>query len=183
MVKMVILEKLKDKKKKRKVLENAARFFGFKKLLEIYDFRIKGSEVFMLDCELGKTIDELPEELQKKLRSAGIKVGEAGRRYRFTLEGAFFLSKNERKRVYVDRKAEMLFLYGRDVFSSSILKTSEDVKENDIVFVCNAYGDVLGIGRAKYSSKEIGEKGEKVAVENLVDRGEYLRKKKLYSAF
>ncbi len=178
-----MLEKLRNRKKKWKVLTNAARFFGFKKLLKSHDFRVRDSEVFMLSCELGKTLDELPEELQKKLRSAGIKVGEVGRRYRFTLEGAFFLSRNEKKRVYVDRKAEMLFLYGRDVFSSSIQKTSSDVMENDVVFVCNVYGDILGIGRAKYSSEEIKQKGEKVAVENLVDRGEYLRKKKLYSAF
>ena len=185
--------KLEERKKKRKIVENAARFFGFSSLLKKEDFRLRDKEVFLLSRDLGKVLDKIDgmdegeidetETLTKNLVSAGIKVGEAGRRFRFSLEGTFFLARKEKKRVYVDGKAEMLFLYGRDVFSSSVEKVTQDVRENDIVFVCNRYGDIIGIGRARFDAKEISKKGERVAVENLVDRGEYLRKEKLYASF
>jgi len=180
--------RLEERKKKRKIVENAARFFGFSSLLKKEDFRLRDREVFLLSRDLGKILDKMDEmdktgTLTKNLVSAGIKVGEAGRRFRFSLEGAFFLARKEKKRVYVDDKAEMLFLYSRDVFSSSVERVTHDVRENDIVFVCNRYGDIIGIGRARFDAKEISKKGERVAVENLVDRGEYLRKEKLYASF
>ena len=179
----MILEKLESRKKKKKVLENASKYYGFKEELKKYDLRLSGRDVFLLDNELGRFLDSLPNDLKEKIVHAGIKVGEVGRKFRFSLEGSFFLIKKEKKKVYIDRKAEMLFLYGRDVFSKSILKATADIKENDIVFVCNLYGDVIGIGKAKYSAKDITRLGEKVVVYNLIDRGEYLRKEKLYKSF
>lgn len=77
----------------------------------------------------------------------------------------------------------MLFLYGRDIFSSSILSTG-DFGENEVVFVCNKYGDILGIGKSRFSAKKIKEVDpNRVVVENLVDRGEYIRHKRLYNSF
>ncbi len=174
-------ERLDSRKKKKKVVKNAARFFGFEEKLKREEFKLKGKEVFMISRELEEVLKKI--RVEDKLVCAGIKVGEVGKKFRFTLEGAFFLAKKEKKKVYIDEKAEMLFLYGRDVFSSSIEKVSRDVKENDTVFVCNRFGDVIGIGRARFDVKEIARKGERVAVENLVDRGEYLRKEKLYASF
>ncbi len=178
-----MLDKLDSKKKKKKIIENASRYYGFEEELKYFDFRLKNQDVIMLDKGLGELIDSISNKLKSRLVYAGIKVGEVGRRFRFSLEGSFFLIKKEKKKVYIDRKAEMLFLYGRDVFSKSILKATADIKENDIVFVCNLYGDVIGIGRAKYSAKDITRLGEKVVVYNLIDRGEYLRKEKLYKSF
>ncbi len=179
----MILEKLDSRKKKKKVLENASKYYGFREELKKYDFRLSGREVFLLDKELGGFLDSLPDDLKEKIVHAGIKVGEVGRKFRFSLEGSFFLVRREKKKVYIDDKAEMLFLYGRDVFSRSVLSVTKDVEENDIVFVCNVRGDVLGIGKARFSAEEMIGKGDRVVVENLVDRGEYLRKEKLYACF
>ncbi len=176
-----MFERLDSRKKKKKIVENAARFYGFKK--ELNETLLKGNELFLVAKELYNVLNDLPGGLAEKVVSAGIKVGEVGRKFRFSLEGTFFLAKKEKKRVYVDKKAEMLFLYGRDVFSSSIKRVSEDIKENDVVFVCNLHGDVLGLGRARFNAEELMGKGDRVAVENLLDRGEYLRKEKLYEAF
>ena len=78
----------------------------------------------------------------------------------------------------------MLFLYGRDIFARSVVSVTEDVRENDIVFVCNKRGDILGLGKSRFDSERYKEVDEdRVVVENLVDRGEYLRKKKLYDAY
>ena len=114
---------------------------------------------------------------------AGIKIGEVGRRFRFSLEGSYWLVKNDKKKVWVNEKGEMLFLYGRDIFASSIEKAGE-FEENEIIFVCNSDGDVIGIGKSRVPSRRIFDlEGDRVAVENLVDRGEYIRHSKLYDCF
>jgi len=153
---------------------------------------LNDNELLILEKEDKKEVYALSKDLAKFLElfklnfvTAGIKVGEVGsRRFRFTLEGSFYLAKREKKRVYVDEKGEMLFLYGRDIFARSVVKVTDDVKENDVVFVCNKRGDILGLGKSRFNAdryKKVEE--DRVVVENLVDRGEYLRKEKTYSAF
>ena len=116
---------------------------------------------------------------------AGLKVGEVGnRRFRFSLEGSFYLAKKNKKKVFVNEKGEMLFLYGRDIFAESVVDVTNDVEENDIVFVCNTKGDILGIGKTRFDARRMKEvEKDRVVVENLVDRGEYLRKEKTYNAY
>jgi 60S ribosome subunit biogenesis protein NIP7 len=175
----------KPKKRESKVLNSALRAFGST------DF-LNDNELLILEKEGKKEVYALSKDLAKFLElfklnfvTAGIKVGEVGsRRFRFTLEGSFYLAKREKKRVYVDEKGEMLFLYGRDIFARSVVKVTDDVKENDVVFVCNKRGDILGLGKSRFNAdryKKVEE--DRVVVENLVDRGEYLRKEKTYSAF
>ena len=175
--------------KELKVIRRALKFFGFESGL------YSDSHFVLLIHQTGnvKEVYALTPELAEFLKSgvkvvevvsAGIKVGEVGKRFRLTLEGAFFLAKTKKKRVYVNKKGEMLFLYGRDIFASSVMKASQDIRENDVVFVCNTRGDILGIGRSRYDGDRIRSVEEdRVVVENLVDRGEYLRKEKLYRAF
>lgn len=173
--------------KELKVIRKALKFFEFESdsdskpdfvLLVHQTGNVK--EVYALTPELS----EFLKNSGVKAVSAGIKVGEVGKRFRLTLEGAFFLVKTKKKRVYVNRKGEMLFLYGRDIFASSVMKTSPDIRENDVVFVCNTMGDILGIGKSRYNGDRMRSVEEdRVVVENLVDRGEYLRKEKLYRAF
>ena len=63
-------------------------------------------------------------------------------------------------RVFVNQKAEQLFLYGRDIFMKSIVKG----KKSGTVLVCNEKGEPLGIGKFE---------GE--TLKNVVDLGFYLR--------
>ena len=190
----------KPSKKELKVILSALRAFGST------DF-LKDNELLLLDVAIGvdgsrKIVDKdtkgrirevyaFSKDLVKFLElyklnfvHAGLKVGEVGsRRFRFSLEGSFYLAKKDKKRVYVNEKGEMLFLYGRDIFAESVLRATSDVEENDIVFVCNRNGDILGIGKARFDARRIKEAGSRVVVENLVDRGEYLRKEKTYSSY
>ncbi len=172
--------------KELKVIRKALKFFGFESGESEPDFELlvrrdgDVREVYALTPELA----EFLKEAGVKVVSAGIKVGEVGKRFRLTLEGAHLFVKAKKKKVYVNRKGEMLFLYGRDIFASSVMKASPDIRENDIVFVCNTDGDILGIGKSRYDGDRIRSVEEdRVVVENLVDRGEYLRKEKLYRAF
>jgi len=191
----------KPTKKEMKVLLSALRAFGSEDFLKdnellVLDVIIKedGSRI-VVDKDTKGRIREvyaLSKDLAKFLElyklnyvHAGLKVGEVGsRRFRFSLEGSFYLVRKNKKKVFVNEKGEMLFLYGRDIFAESVIDVTKDVDENDIVFVCNAKGDILGIGKTRFNAKRIKEvEKDRVVVENLVDRGEYLRKEKTYRSF
>jgi len=90
----------KPKKRESKVLNSALRAFGST------DF-LNDNELLILEKEGKKEVYALSKDLAKFLElfklnfvTAGIKVGEVGsRRFRFTLEGSFYLAKREKKRV------------------------------------------------------------------------------------
>ncbi|ADB57627.1 PUA domain-containing protein [Archaeoglobus profundus] len=175
----------KPKRREEKVVKSALRAFGSENFLEENELLIKDSEGAKELYALSKDLANFINRVKLNYVCVGIKVGEVGsRRLRFTLEGSFYLIRREKKKVYVDEKGEMLFLYGRDIFARSVVKVTDDVEENDVVFVCNSKGDILGLGKSRFDAsryKDVEE--DRVVVENLVDRGEYLRKEKLYKAF
>jgi len=172
----------KPRKKELKVISSALRAFGSIEFLENNELLVnENKEVYALSKDLVKFL-----ELHKIDHVvAGIKVGEVGsRRFRFSLEGTFYLIKKNKKKVFVNDRGEMLFLYGRDIFAESVVDVTEDVRENDIVFVCNRRGDILGIGKARFDAERIKcVAKDRIVVENLLDRGEYLRKEKTYNAY
>ena len=168
--------------KELKILKKALKAIGATKLDFILRIKEnKQKEIVALNKDLLKFIEN-----HKNLNYVfvGIKMGEIGKRLRLTLEGAFLLHKKNKKKVYVNKNGEMLFLYGRDIFRESLEKVSPDIKENDIVVVCNLKEEVLGIGRTRFDCKRIMRvEKDRIVVDNLVDRGEYLRKNKLYNAY
>lgn len=169
----------RKEKRRKKVVRSALKFFGSLNILSEIELLLKGKELYLISKDLAEFLEK------KKIDCiAGIKVGEVGsERLRLTLEGTYWLVKNEKKRVFVNEKGEMLFLYGRDIFAGSVERCTE-FDENEIVFVCNRFGDIIGLGRSKYPSKKLKElEKDKVFVQNLVDRGEYIRGKKLYEAY
>ncbi|MET1123954.1 MAG: PUA domain-containing protein [Archaeoglobaceae archaeon] len=161
--------------RKLKVLRSAFRYFATRFEHEVV---LRGKEVYGVSAELLEILEKLKVDCY-----AGVKLGEVGRRLRLTLEGTFWLLGNDRKKVWVNEKGEMLFLYGRDIFTSSVERCSE-FGENEVVFVCNRFGDVLGIGKSRFSSEKLAEVDpDRVFVENLVDRGAYIRHERLYNAY
>jgi len=166
--------------KQKKIIEKALRAYSSENFLENHVLLVNEKrEVFALSKELGDFIAKNKIEFM----NAGLKIGEVGKKFRFSLEGSFFLVKKKKKRVYVNKKGEMLFLYGRDVLAESVRK-AVGVKKRDTVFVCNTYGDIIGMGKSRFSEDEMRSvEKDTVVVENLVDRGEYFRKRKLYSSF
>ncbi len=92
---------------------------------------------------------------------------------RISLPFASKISKDVKPKVFINRKAEQLFLYSRDVWSSSILKTEGEVKKRNLVFVFNEDGIFLGMAFAL--SDNLLDKGKKVVLKNVIDIGYYLR--------
>ena len=163
------------------ILKKALRFFKSADLLREYDFVIitRGGkkEVYMVPEVVRKLM--VSYDLQPYI--PGVKIGELGRRLRITLEGGEILSKRYGgKRVLVSERGEMLFLYGRDLFGSSVIECSDDIEENDLVFVFSDTG-YLGLGKARVDSRRMKE--DRIVVDNLVDKGEYLRKVRIFDAF
>ncbi|MEG9194001.1 MAG: NIP7 N-terminal domain-related protein [Candidatus Methanoglobus sp.] len=164
--------------KEHKVLRKALKFFNSLGFLENFRILAVEKDVFAVSREL---YEFLKKREIKCL--AGVKVGEIGKRLRLTLEGSFWLMKNEKKKVWVNEHGEMLFLYGRDIFSGSVIKAG-DFEQNEIVFVCNSFGDIIGLGKSRFNSADFEKiPRDRVVIENLVDRGAYLRHEKLYEAF
>jgi len=107
----------------------------------------------------------------KNIYGAGISFGsfevKSGQKnkikFSISLEGMSLISKDIAKNyVVVNKKGETLFLYGRDIFKSSILEINGGGK----VAVFNKNKELLGIG--SYGGGDI--------IKNIIDKGWYLRK-------
>ena len=86
-------------------------------------------------------------------------------KYKFTmsLEGMSIIGNNISKNyIVINDKSETLFLYGRDIFKSSIIEMNGAGR----VAVLNEQRELLGIGN--YGGGDI--------IKNIVDKGWYLRK-------
>jgi ribosome biogenesis protein Nip4 len=76
-------------------------------------------------------------------------------------------------KVVVDRKAAWLFICGRDVFRTGILKVMGSKRKGDATLVMNEFGECLGFG--KIISSFGGSEGE-VVIKNVLDVGDFLRR-------
>lgn len=149
---------------------NTFDFFKDKNLL-IRDGKVR--EVFMMTDATKRFA------LKKTPYLVGIKLCELRKHVSLSLEGAYILAKNtNKKKIMVTEQAEVLVLYGRDVFGQSIVRHTNDFEENEIVMITNEHGDAIGIGRTRYSADKIQMKG--VTVTNITDRGWYLREETNY---
>lgn len=102
---------------------------------------------------------------------AGLYIGEVRKgNFVLGLEGAALIGR-EARRVYVSDEAEQLVLYGRDVFSKSVTKAVGEPRQGDRCLIVNSRSEVIGIGRFKGPREE-------VSIENVLDRGWYLRRGK-----
>lgn len=92
------------------------------------------------------------------------------------MQGADLIARISKKFPYVivNQTAENLILYGRDVLGQSIIKTSNMLRENEIVILLNTKNEALGIGRTKASGESLLRR-DKITIITLADAGCYLR--------
>ncbi|MGA2386368.1 MAG: hypothetical protein ABSG33_07535 [Candidatus Bathyarchaeia archaeon] len=76
-------------------------------------------------------------------------------------------------KVVLNGKAAWLFICGRDVFGSGVAKAMGSKRKGDAVLVLNEFGECLGFGRI---TGDLGGSAEKVAVKNVLDIGDFLRR-------
>ncbi|AEH06698.1 PUA domain-containing protein [Methanothermococcus okinawensis] len=99
-----------------------------------------------------------------KHSNSGNKINKINKiKFSISLEGMSLISKDIVKNyIIVNKKGETLFLYGRDIFKSSILEMNGGGK----VAVFNKNRELLGIGN--YGGGDM--------IKNIIDKGWYLRK-------
>ena len=76
--------------------------------------------------------------------------------------------------VAVNRIAEKVVLYGKNILGESIVDASETLKENELVILLNMNKEAIGIGRTKFNRRDLLQVG-KNTVATLIDAGCYLR--------
>jgi ribosome biogenesis protein Nip4 len=83
----------------------------------------------------------------------------------------------ERKvnRIIVDKKTEWLFICGRDIFKQGITKVMGSKRKNDYTLILNQHGECLGFGKILH---HLDKEKEGVAVKNISDIGDFLRREK-----
>jgi len=128
----------------------------------------KGQRYYLLNPRL-KSV------LQGDFYYAGLYLGKVGRK------GFFFPSFNllnmlvgvAANKIVVDQKAAWLFICGRDVFRTGIVKAMGSKLKGDAALVLNEFAECLGFGTIMNS---LIESDSKVAVKNVLDIGDFLRR-------
>jgi ribosome biogenesis protein Nip4 len=126
-----------------------------------------GQRYYMLNSRLKKL-------LQGEYYYAGLYLGKAK-------NGIFFPSFNllnmlvtaAANKIVVDQKTAWLFICGRDVFFTGIVKVMGSKRKGDATLVLNEFGECLGFGKIL---DDLTGSGGRIAVKNVLDVGDFLRR-------
>lgn len=110
----------------------------------------------------------MSSKIEIKPITEGIPLGKKGKYFMPSVYLLEILSKLSTNKIYVNDKAEWLFLCGRDIFESSILKNESERKT---FLVQNMKDENLG-----YAEKI--KKGKNILIKNKLDRGDFLRRER-----
>ena len=80
--------------------------------------------------------------------------------------------------MIINDRAELLFLYGRDIFFESIIEICNKLSRNQIVAILNRRNEFLGWGvsTSDITHSDLRKNRSEPAIRNLIDLGWYLRK-------
>ncbi len=118
--------------------------------------------------------DEKQEELLLKLKqsvfAAGVFLGEEKRRFEPSAALLELISSRTKEhKAVVDEKAAWLFLCDRDILTKGVVKLAEPT-ESGYLLVQDQRDENLGFGLANQRKN--------VAVKNILDRGNFLRRER-----
>lgn len=110
------------------------------------------------------------EKINLTPKSIGVYLGEEkNKKFNASLALIDQLSKDSDRKVYITKKAEWLFLCGRDLFGESIKKAQ--YSDPGFVLIQNMNDENLGLGEIV---KPLTSKG--IVIKNIIDKGDYLRR-------
>ncbi len=89
------------------------------------------------------------------------------------------IAEQKANKLVVDKKTAWLFICGRDIFKQGIL-TEHNLKKGDYALILNEHNECLGFGKIVHSIHE-EEDVKQVAVKNILDIGDFLRREKRQS--
>ncbi|MFZ0965664.1 MAG: hypothetical protein WAN82_03450 [Candidatus Bathyarchaeia archaeon] len=85
------------------------------------------------------------------------------------------IAEKKANKIIVDKKTAWLFICGRDIFKQGIIKLVGSKRKGDYALILNQHGECLGFGKILRS---LDEEKEGVAVKNISDIGDFLRREK-----
>ena len=150
-----------------KAIMNFAFQFGARIAFDINLVVKKGGRYFLLNENLRKLV-------RKVFYYAGTYLGKVK-------NGKFFpsfsllaiISKVGANKVTVDKKTAWLFICGRDIFRRGIKKVTGSRKKGSYTLILNECGECLGFGKIV---RDLAEETAGVAVKNISDIGDFLRR-------
>jgi ribosome biogenesis protein Nip4 len=129
----------------------------------------KGNRYYLLNEDMKRFIKE-------GFLYAGTYLGETrGGRFMPSFMFLAMIAETARNKTYVDRKTAWLFICGRDIFRRGIVKMTGATGRHNCTLVMNKFDECLGFGRVL---ADLNEKAETVAVENVADIGDFLRRER-----
>jgi len=117
-----------------------------------------------------KDVAALRDSIKHDAFSLGIYLGEEKNPFQPTPALIDIISKlpgSDKKKIFVNKKAEWLFLCARNILEQSIMKNPNNIREG-LVLVQNEIDENLGYGVFKQEGKDL-------VIRNLLDKGKYLR--------
>src|SRR5919112_742058 len=107
---------------------------------------------------------------------AGLMMGELKKNFSLSMQGADLISKVSKQFPYiiVNETAEKSILYGKNVYSRSIISTSNAINENEVVIILNQKREAIAIGKTRFGESLLLQ-NDKIAVTTMIDAGLYLR--------
>ena len=86
------------------------------------------------------------------------------------------LASGKANKIVVDNKTAWLFICGRDIFKQGIINETR-LKKGDYTLILNEHNECLGFGKVIINIRQEIEL-KKVAVKNILDLGDFLRREK-----
>ena len=123
--------------------------------------------------------------LSKKLKQQVPKAFFYAGAYLGAVKGASFfpsflllsmIAERKANKLVVDKKTAWLFICGRDIFKKGILK-GNNLKKGDYTLILNEHNECLGFGKIMHNLRGVPD-ANKVAVKNILDIGDFLRREK-----
>ncbi|MGV8169629.1 MAG: hypothetical protein ACP5N3_06260 [Candidatus Nanoarchaeia archaeon] len=123
----------------------------------------KGKKYFLMNDEIEKLDASLGNSI-----SSGIILGEDKESFKPSIYLLELLSSKSKNKVFVNEKAEWLFLCRRDVLPEGILR---DESTEEVFLVQNSRDENLGLGKKM-------KRNNQSFIKNILDRGDFLRRER-----
>jgi len=89
------------------------------------------------------------------------------------------IAERKANKLVIDKKTAWLFICGRDIFQQGILE-GNNLKKGDYTLILNEHNECLGFGKIMHNLRGAPD-AKKVAVKNILDIGDFLRREKRQS--
>ena len=132
-------------------------------------------EYYYVSDQIKKTMEEL-EKRDLQIKGAGILLGKQKKYFEPTPYLLEWLSQRTNKKIFVNDKAEWLFLCGRDILKQGIIKQINNDKENNKTN--NKNNNFFLIQNHRDENIGLGLKQKDETIKNILDRGDYLRRER-----